>query len=137
LAAPIILFDGWCVLCNWAVKFLIKYEHKPIFQFAPLDSSAGMNFRARITGSEKADSIIVVTEDQKNILVKGDALMYILTYMKWPWSWFRIFGFLPKRFLDGIYDLIARHRYRIWGKYDVCMTPDEIIRERLLNSLPE
>ncbi len=132
METPILLYDGWCVLCNWSVKFLLKHERRPVFRFAPLDSETGRHYLSNFSVSENIDSIIVVTANPRQVLIRAEAVMYVLDYLKWPWYGFRIFRFLPKSFLDNIYDFFARHRYQIWGKYEACMIPTGLSRERLI-----
>ncbi len=132
MSVPIILFDGWCVLCSRAVRFILDHEKEPVFRFAPLDSAAGTRFLSGIPDFDKIDSVLVVTGIEKEVLIKGAAVVFIARYLKPPWSWLRILRLFPRVFVDGVYDLIARYRYRIWGRFDSCTVPDRLSRERLL-----
>lgn len=131
METPILLYDGNCVLCNWAVKFLIRHERAPVFRFAPLESDIGQKYRSSKEDYKNIDSIFVITADRQAVLVRTEALMYISLYMNWPWRGFRILGILPKGFRDMLYDLIARYRYKIWGEYEHCMIPGEISALRI------
>ena len=131
MSDPIILFDGWCVLCSRAVRFILDHEKEPVFRFAPLDSAAGRRYLSEIPDSDKIDSVVVVTGIEKEVLIKGAAVVFIVRYLRPPWSWLRILRIFPGAAVDRVYDLIAGHRYRIWGKYDSCVIPDRLIPERL------
>ncbi len=133
METPILLYDGRCVLCNWTVKFIIRHERAPMFRFAPLESNIGQIYRSRNKNYQDIDSVFIITASQQDVLVKSEALMYVLLYMHWPWRGLRILSILPKRFRDMLYDLIARYRYKIWGKYEHCMIPAEIAPIRIVD----
>jgi len=133
LEAPVLLYDGWCRLCSWSVRFILRHESAPTFRFAPLDSETGRSYFGIMQKAQRSvpDSIVVITAvEPVSVLTGGRAVLYILDYMKHPWRDLRIFRILPDKLLDGIYDFIAGHRYRIWGKNDKCLIPDEIKNER-------
>lgn len=105
-----------------------------MFKFAPLDSETGRSYLAILEKAQKPipDSIVVITAAEPvSTLTGSSALLYVLDYMKHPWCDLRILRIFPDRLLNRIYDLIAVHRYKIWGKYDKCQIPDIMNNDRV------
>ena len=128
---PVILFDGVCNLCNGAVQFVIRRDRSANFQFAPLQSAFGESVIQRHDFPKPvADSIVLV--DAEGIWQKSDAILRIAR--KLPGGWPLLYGFiiLPKFIRDGIYDWIARNRYRFFGRQLHCMIPTPELRARFL-----
>lgn len=128
----VVLFDGECGLCNGSIRFVLKHESGPDLRFASLGSDAAN----RLLGGQVdfPDSVIFVTGDQ--VLTRSDAVMEILRYLKAPWCWGRVLRFVPRGLRDFGYDLIARIRYRIFGRVEHCTIPDARTRSRFLRVNP-
>jgi predicted DCC family thiol-disulfide oxidoreductase YuxK len=128
---PVILFDGVCNLCNGAVQFVIRRDKKNIFRFASLQSeTAEKLLRSLRLRSEQIDSIVLIR--QGRVYLESDAVIGIAKELSNGWkvlSWLRI---LPKVFRDMLYRLIARNRYRLFGKKDACMIPSPELRSKFL-----
>ena len=126
----IILFDGVCNLCGNSVSLLIKYDKNNIFRFAAMQTKAGENIiqEYRILNDRK--SIILIK--QGTVFYKSDAIIEIAKQITgWP-SIFK-YGFLFPKFLrDGIYDLIAKNRYFLFGKKETCSIPSEKDSKRFI-----
>jgi predicted DCC family thiol-disulfide oxidoreductase YuxK len=136
VSQPIILYDGVCGLCNRAVQFALKHDHKDRFRFAPLQSGTAQRLIALNNDASKFDTIYVVLKpgqpDQK-LLSQSDAVVAILNQLG-GWRIFAaFFRMIPKPLRDWGYDFIARHRYRIFGKYDSCPVPSERDRHKFLD----
>lgn len=115
----IILFDGICNLCNGAVQFLLKRDINEQFLFASLQSDAAKNILLQYNVKKiKMDSIIFIEEDQ--LYQKSTAVLKICRHLNWPWTMISFAGVLPLRFRDKIYDIIAKHRYKWFGRKDTC-----------------
>ncbi|MDN3644182.1 thiol-disulfide oxidoreductase DCC family protein [Lutimonas halocynthiae] len=115
----IILFDGICNLCNGAVQFLLKRDVNEQFLFASLQSDAAKNILLQYNVKKiKMDSIIFIEDDQ--LYQKSTAVLKICRYLNWPWTMISFAGILPLRFRDKIYDVIAKHRYKWFGRKDTC-----------------
>jgi predicted DCC family thiol-disulfide oxidoreductase YuxK len=127
----IILFDGLCNLCNGLIKFIIRHDHKKIFRFAALQSDAGQklikNCPEKIL---KADSIIYT--NGLDYQVKSQAIFTIIKLIEGPLKLLLIFKIFPSFMSDFIYDRIAKIRYNVFGKRDVCMVPSTDISGRFL-----
>ncbi|MDQ7917273.1 DCC1-like thiol-disulfide oxidoreductase family protein [Mesonia sp. MT50] len=119
----IILFDGVCTLCNNAIDYIIKKDHKDQFVFASLQSDIGKKLtEERGIDTSQIDSMILIIPGEA-YYVKSSAALQIFKRLKGAVSLSRIFLPLPESFRDSIYDLIARNRYRWFGKKETCRMP--------------
>lgn len=127
------LYDGVCGFCNRTVQTVIRRDHDGVFRFAPLQSGfARTIFQRHGFDPSRLDTVIVVLEYQQageRLLVKSDAALYIARRLGMA---ARLFGILPRFLRDLLYDVVARWRYRIWGKSDTCMVPDAGQRSRFI-----
>ncbi|MGR3810698.1 thiol-disulfide oxidoreductase DCC family protein [Jiulongibacter sp. NS-SX5] len=123
----VILFDGVCNLCNSFVQFVIKEDRDKIFKFASLQSDFGQAEVAKALELAEVDSVILVSDHK--IFIKSDAALEILKKLP-RFSWLYIFRFIPLRVRDGVYEVIAKNRYRIFGKRETCMIPTPELTER-------
>ena len=119
----IILFDGVCNLCDNSVSLLIKYDKNNIFRFAAMQTNAGENIIQEYNVLNDRKSIILIKEG--TVFYKSDAIIEIAKQIT-GWPSILKYGFLFPKFLrDGMYDLIAKNRYFLFGKKDTCSTPSE------------
>ena len=126
----IILFDGVCNLCGNSVSLLIKYDKNNIFRFAAMQTKAGENIiqEYRILNDRK--SIILIK--QGTVFYKSDAIIEIAKQIT-GWPSILKYGFLFPKFLrDGMYDLIAKNRYFLFGKKETCSIPSEKDSKRFI-----
>jgi predicted DCC family thiol-disulfide oxidoreductase YuxK len=128
----IILFDGVCNLCNESVTFVLQREKIPSFQFASIQSEAGIEL-LKWCGLPENYSQAVILIDQGRIYLGSAAALKIGQQLKFPWSFLSYAGFIvPKFFRDWVYKQIAVNRYQWFGKRDVCMVPTESMKARFL-----
>jgi len=125
----IILFDGVCNLCDFSVQFVIKHDKNAYFHFASLQSEVGQDLVKKYH-LEKLDSIILIKEG--TFYTHSTAAIKIAKHLDGGWKHLSIFRFLPTGMRDFIYKLIAKYRYKIFGKKDVCMMPMLKDEERFL-----
>lgn len=131
----LILFDGVCNLCNGAVNFIIKRDRKDEFRYASLQSATGQKYlEERNIDPGEIDSIILI-EPGTAYFIKSDAALEIAGSLGWPWKALYLFNYiLPRPLRDRIYDIIARNRYRWFGKKDQCMIPTPALRSKFLDT---
>ena len=128
----IILFDGVCNLCNSSVQFIIKRDKKDIFRFAALQSDIGQELvRKRGIDTSMVDSIILI-QPEVAYYVKSDAALRIARSLSGFWPALGIFLWLPSGLRDLVYDLVAKNRYKVFGKRDACMIPTPELKEKFL-----
>ena len=118
----VILFDGVCNFCSFWVNFVIKRDKNDIFRFAALQSETGMQY-LKLFGINITDPDTFVLINGENYFIKSTAALKVAWELK---SWLKIsypLIFLPISIRDFLYDLIAKNRYKIFGKKDVCRIP--------------
>jgi predicted DCC family thiol-disulfide oxidoreductase YuxK len=127
----IILFDGVCNFCDSSVQFIIKRDPKGYYKFAPLQGETGRKLLKEFDLSEKLESIVYIEDDR--FYKKSAAALNICKNLKGAWRLFVLFRILPTPFRDYFYDVIAKNRYKWFGKKDSCMIPSPEIRSRFLD----
>ncbi len=115
----IILFDGFCNLCNGSVRFIFKRDTRGLFRFTPIQSKNGQKLLNEFNiSSPKTDSLVYIREN--TYFLRSDAILEILKDMGGIWRISYGLIVIPKFIRDSIYDLIAKIRYRVFGRKDVC-----------------
>lgn len=127
----IVLFDGVCNLCNGAVQFIIRRDSTSKIRFASLQSDFGRQQLIRF-GYSPDNLYTILVIDRDRLYEKSDAIFRIVSQLDAPWKWMKVFKILPRFIRDGAYDLISRSRYKIFGRHDSCMIPDESLKARFL-----
>ena len=118
----VILFDGVCKLCNAWSNFIIGHDHGRRFRLASVQSIEGQAILAHFGYStDYFDTMLVVRGAA--CFEKSDAFFVVMDELGCPWKAVLMFKLLPKRLRNWVYDRIALNRYRIFGKYDVCLLP--------------
>ncbi len=114
-----LLYDGECNLCDNAVRFVSRRDRHHAFRYAPLQSEEGRQLlTAQGLDPRYLDSVVVVSGGQA--WLKSDAALEVLRLLGRPWSLFYWLRFLPRFLRDAVYSLIARIRYRLFGKKEYC-----------------
>lgn len=129
----IVLFDGVCNLCNDSVLKIIKLDKKNNFVFASLQSELGENILSHIgVDPNKIDSIILY-EPNVSYDIKSTAALKIMNDFGGLWSLSKIAWILPVGVRDFFYDIIARNRYKWFGKKEQCMIPTPELKSKFLD----
>jgi predicted DCC family thiol-disulfide oxidoreductase YuxK len=127
----IILFDGVCNLCNGAVNFVIKRDPGNVFKFAPLQEKQGaLLLKTHAIDIQKLDSIVLI--ENGNVYTKSSAALRIARKMSNLWPLFFVLLIIPRFIRDGVYDFIAKNRYKWFGKKEQCMIPTLGLKEKFL-----
>lgn len=134
---PIVLYDGVCGLCNRLVQFLLKHDSRDRFRFASLQSEfTGRLLTRHGLDPRDLDTVYVVKNyDQPGeaLLARSDAILYLLTQLGGVWSLAGVGRVLPGAFRDAVYKIVARNRYRVFGKHESCMLPEPKHRAKFLD----
>jgi predicted DCC family thiol-disulfide oxidoreductase YuxK len=130
VAESVILFDGVCNLCNAWVRFVIERDPHAHFAFAPLGSDAANDLLRERQSTVTSDSIILVEKDA--IYDQSTAALRIARRLSGGWSLTSVFLVVPRILRDAVYQLIARNRYRWFGRRSSCMIPTPELRARFL-----
>jgi predicted DCC family thiol-disulfide oxidoreductase YuxK len=129
----LILFDGVCNLCNNAVLKIIRQDKNDIFLFTSIQSNVGKNIINELgIDISKIDSIVLYIPGG-NYFVKSEAVFKIANEFKGAWKIIQIFRIFPDFLNNLFYDLVARNRYRWFGKKEECMIPSEKLNSKFLN----
>ncbi len=128
----VILYDGVCVFCSRWVQFVIARDTARRFRFTPIQSPYGTRLaQAFGIDPQEPDTNAVVHGGKAHL--KSDAALTVLSSLP-GWGWTRALRAIPKPLRDAVYSLVARNRYRIFGKYESCFVPDAELRRRVLES---
>ncbi len=131
LNAPVILFDGVCNLCNTAVQFVIKYDPKNIFQFASLQSEPGQALLKKYQLPVQDFNSFILIENEK-LFIKSTAALKVAKQLNGPVKLLYGFIIVPAFIRNAVYSIIAKNRYRWFGKKDSCMMPSPALQNRFL-----
>ena len=128
MSNPIVLYDGVCGLCNRAVQFLLKRDRHDRLRFAALQSDfAATLLKCHGVDHQDLDTVYVVLnpgEANEALLAKSDAALFFAKAIGGVWNLARLASIIPRPIRNWVYDLVARYRYRVFGKYETCMLPD-------------
>ena len=118
----LILFDGVCVLCSRACSFVSKRDRSGYFRFVPIQLAEGRPLAEQLgINPDRPGSFAFVVNGQA--FVKSEAVLRIARELpRWQWTW--VFQFIPRMIRDAICDLVARNRYRWFGRRDACSPPN-------------
>ena len=131
-ANPILLYDGVCRLCNRAVQFVLKHDTAALFRFASLQS----DYAAHILKQQAydLDTVYLIEAPDDPPKSRSDAVISILCRLGGFWKALAtILRIFPRRLRNWGYNLVARHRYRIFGKYETCPLPERKYQDRFLD----
>jgi predicted DCC family thiol-disulfide oxidoreductase YuxK len=127
---PVLLYDGYCALCNGWVSFLLRFNRGGSLRFAALSGDTGTRLRAQHPELAGVDSLVLVSGER--VAVRSTAVFQILSYLGWPWKAALVFRLIPREIRDSLYDIVAYWRYRVFGRYDACPIPPADQRHRFL-----
>lgn len=131
--AAILVFDGVCVLCNGWVRFLLARDPQGRFRYAAMQTPTGRALLQR-HGLDPDDPASLLLIDDGVARTDSDAVLRVLTLLGGPWRWLSgALRLCPRRLRDPLYRLVARNRYRWFGRHQVCSVPDAESRERFLS----
>jgi predicted DCC family thiol-disulfide oxidoreductase YuxK len=129
---PVILFDGICNYCNGMVNFIIRQDKNAVFKFAALQSEAGQALLEKYNlPKQDFESIILI--DNGKAFSNSTAGLRLYNKLPWYWKWTQVFWIIPRFLRDAAYNLVARNRYKLFGKKDACMIPGPSVRSRFLS----
>jgi predicted DCC family thiol-disulfide oxidoreductase YuxK len=137
-ANPILLYDGVCGLCNRFVQFVLKRDARDQFRFASLQSDfAATILRRHGRDPRDLDTLYLVTgyeQPNEQVAARSDAVISILRQLGGFWGTLAAaLQVLPRWLRDWKYSLIARIRYRAFGKYEACPLPEQKHRHKFLD----
>ncbi len=126
----VILYDGVCIFCSRWVRFVARRDVERRFRFTAIQSAYGTRL-AQAFGIDPADPDTNAVIHGGVAYFRSDAALTVLSHLP-GWRWVKILFGVPKPLRDAVYNLVARNRYRIFGKYDECLVPDADMRARIM-----
>lgn len=128
---PVILFDGVCKLCNASVKYVIKHDPEGLYRFASLQSSSGHIILQQYGIPVNEMQSFVLIQDNK-AYTRSTAALLVAKRLTGPVKLLYGFIIVPTFLRNIVYDIIARYRYKWFGKKDSCMIPTAALQSRFL-----
>ena len=126
----VILYDGVCVFCSRWIRYVATHDVGRRFRFTAIQSDYGTRLaQAFGINPDDPDTNAVIHGGVAHF--KSDGALTTLSLLP-GWRWVRALLVIPKPIRDTIYNLVARNRYRIFGKYDECFVPDAVMRARVM-----
>jgi predicted DCC family thiol-disulfide oxidoreductase YuxK len=133
LPQPLYIFDGVCVLCSGFVRFWLERDRDGAMRFASAQSSTGRRvLEALGLPDDFYDRSIVLIEDD-HAWFGSTAVLRALGHMPAPWRWMQFLLLVPRVMRDPLYRLVARNRYRWFGRRVTCLVPAPDIRARFID----
>jgi predicted DCC family thiol-disulfide oxidoreductase YuxK len=131
---PVLLYDGTCILCSRGVRYVLQYEKKPLIRFVTIQSREGADL-AKAHDIKPTDPATFLFVENGKALKKSTAALAVLKHVGGPARIFSLGAVLPLSLRDAVYNILARNRFKWFGRSDVCIMPDTKTRHRFV--LPE
>lgn len=128
----LILFDGVCNVCNGFVTFILPRDLRDQFQFGSLQSHTAAEVLRKFPLAPRDVSTVILIEEGK-LFTRSTAVLRIARKLGGLWSLAYPLIVIPPFIRDGLYDFVARHRYRLFGKRDACMIPKPEWRDKFVD----
>jgi predicted DCC family thiol-disulfide oxidoreductase YuxK len=128
---PIVLFDGVCNFCNYWVNFAIKRDKKNKLKFSPIQGETAKQILPGYSVNPRSLSSVIFIVNGK-VHTQSSAALQIARHLNGGWKLFYGLIIIPKFIRDFFYNIIARNRYRWFGKKESCVIPTWEMRERFL-----
>ena len=133
----LVLYDGVCGLCSHLLQFLLDHDHRSVFEFASLQSGIGKAVVERFGGNPSELTSFFVLANHRaahaRMFSRSGAALFVAGELGWPWKAAVVMRLLPPAALDRIYDAVARTRYRLFGRFEQCLTPKPEFRRRFID----
>jgi len=137
MSKPILLYDGVCGLCDRLTQFLLKRDKHDRLLFASLQSEfAAVILNRHGKDAHDLDTVYLVKDyDQPDevLLSRSDAILFVLSELGGVWKLTSVGRVLPRWLRDRLYNLVARNRYKVFGKHETCMLPEPKHRRKFLD----
>src|SRR5262249_32873349 len=129
---PIMIFDGYCALCSASANFMLRHDHRAVYPLLRAQSPLGpaLYLHSGIDPQVEYETNILIEDGRA--WFRSESSIRLLEGLGWPWRLAAIFRILPLFIRDPMYDLIARNRFRFFGRRDTCYLPQQRYHDRFL-----
>lgn len=128
---PVILFDGYCNLCNSSINYIIDRDPDAYFKLGSLQSDEGKIYLHNYNLDRDEFKTVVLIEN-RSVYTRSAAALRIARRLKGPIKLVSIFIILPQFIRDPVYNWVARNRYKWFGKRDQCRVATPELKSRFL-----
>ena len=128
---PVVVFDGHCVLCSANAQFVLKHDRQRRLRLAAMQGETGSAIYCSL-GIDPADPETMVVVDGDKVLRDSDGVLAIYRALGWPWKALALGRIVPRALRDPLYLLVARNRYRLFGRRETCWMPNARDQARIL-----
>lgn len=119
----IVVFDGFCNLCSGGARWLQAHQSRPPFRLVPMQSDLGRTLLTQ-HGHDPEDPLTFLVLDGSKCLTQSDAWLHLVAAAGRRWRIVNAAQVIPRPWRDAVYRLIARNRYRWFGRRDSCYFPE-------------
>jgi len=127
----LIVFDGECVLCSRTAQFVLKHDRHRRFRLTTAQGEQGQALYRGLGLPAVAFETMVVVKDGR-ALIESDAALAVASGLGWPWRAAAAARIVPRPLRDAAYRLVARNRYRWFGRRDACWTSTDDLADRIV-----
>ncbi|RMG16494.1 MAG: DUF393 domain-containing protein [Bacteroidetes bacterium] len=127
---PIVIFDGHCNFCNASVNFILERDHQQAFLFTPNQGDTGKQLLAGHTTPAGTETLYLW--ENGRLYERSTAVLRIARRLGFPWKLLYGFILIPPFIRDGVYNFIARNRYRWFGRREHCRLPSPAEQARFI-----
>jgi predicted DCC family thiol-disulfide oxidoreductase YuxK len=128
---PIIIFDGHCVFCSFWARLVLRFDRRGVFRLLPAQTALGTALYVHY-GLDPHNYETNILIENGGARFKADGSIRMAQLLGWPWNLALAFRVLPRFLANGLYDLVAKNRYRLFGRSEVCYIPDRDHSDRVL-----
>ena len=129
---PLIVFDGMCVLCSANARFVLDHDRRRHFRLTTAQGPLGETLYRHYGLATHDYETMIVIDGQGRLLTESDGAIAIFTGLGWPWRVAGAARIVPKRLRDALYRIVARNRYRWFGRRETCWIPRPDDLDRIL-----
>ncbi|MGP1352712.1 MAG: thiol-disulfide oxidoreductase DCC family protein [Parasphingopyxis sp.] len=128
---PLIVFDGDCVLCSRSMRLILRLDSERRFRLTPAQGEIGQAlYRHLGLPTDSFETYLLIADGR--IYQRSTAIAEIARRLGWPWKAGAALRIVPRPIRDALYNLVARHRYRLFGRKAACGIADPALKERML-----
>ncbi len=128
----LLLFDGVCKLCTGMVRFVAPRDRRGRVHFAALQGPTGQRLLVE-QGLDTRDPGTLIYVRRGRILIRSDAALWLARDLDGAWPLLFMFMAVPRSLRDAVYDLVARKRYRWFGRAEACLRPGPDLASRFVD----